>query len=106
MSKYQKKILRLKKIQIILIILCLVASAIYLYFITKPEVTKFTVDDECGPIGGTVSHSIDDDDSCSNACNAYCISMQKKYKKSSFKFELNACNTCTCYCQESREKFI
>ena len=100
MSKYKRNVKRLKTVQIVLVAVCILAFAVYGYFLFRPKITGYTVRDECGPIGGTVSHSIDDVDACTNACNAYCKSLDKEYFDSSFDEAFNECNSCKCQCQE------
>ena len=99
-GEYSHKITFLKNLQIILAVVCVVAIGIYIYFITRPIITAYSIEDECGPIGGTVSHPIDDEDTCSNACNAYCLSLKKSYDHSSFAYNLEkGCNNCDCFCK-------
>ncbi len=100
MSKYTKKIHKLQLIQTILIIICLIAIAVYFFFITRPVVTAYNITDECGPIGGTISHPIKDEDVCRNICNAYCRSIEKEIHDSYFELNGIGCNLCTCYCKE------
>ena len=100
MSKYTKKIHKLQLIQTILIIICVIALAIYFYFISRPVITSFNITDECGPIGGTISHPIKDEDVCRNICNAYCRSVDKEFHDSYFELSGIGCNLCTCYCKE------
>jgi hypothetical protein len=98
-KKYSQNVELMKKVQVFLLILCLAAVAAYLYFLFQPEITRFEIKDECGPISGTIMHSIKDTDSCSNAChNQYCTK-----GKQVLRTEFNAtlpCNTCICYCKE------
>jgi len=98
--RYSKKVKKLQNIQSTLIIICLLAIAVFFIFRFKPEITEYDVEDVCGPIGGAISHSIDDEDACRNACSAKCLSFEKEYHDSDF-FEntLEGCHTCTCYCK-------
>ena len=97
---YKSRINRLKRIQLVLVIVCVLAIAVYGFIITRPEITSYVVKDECGPIGGTISHPIDDEDACSNACRAYCLSLEKKFHDSDFKLRFDECNSCNCECEE------
>jgi hypothetical protein len=98
-KKYMHHVELMKKAQLILIIICVIAIAAYLYYIFQPKVTVFEIKDECGPISGSIMHSIKDEDSCTNACrNQYCTKGKQVLKA---KFELSLpCNTCMCYCRE------
>jgi len=99
---YKNKIRLLKNLQIVLIVVCLVALVAYFYFITKPTITAYSVADECGPIGGTISHPIDDEDSCTNVCRAYCLSLKKDYHDSKFTLNILECNDCKCFCKVAK----
>jgi hypothetical protein len=101
---YEDKVSKLKKIQFILIIICVIAFLAYVFFITRPEITAHVVRDECGPIGGTISHSIDDVDTCENACNAYCSSIGQNFHSVEFYMQGAECNTCDCFCKGERFK--
>ena len=81
-------------------VVCIFVIIGYLYYLTRPTITQNTLIDECGPIGGTISHSIDDDDSCSNMCRAYCKSTQKEFHDTDFTLKGVGCNDCECYCKE------
>jgi hypothetical protein len=98
-KKYNQSIELMKKVQILLIILCIAALTAYLYYILQPKITLFEIVDECGPISGSIMHSIKDLDTCSNACrNQYCTK-----GKQVFKTEFNVslpCNKCICYCRD------
>ena len=100
MSKYSNNVNRLKKLQVFLAAACLLALAVYGFVITRPTITSYVVKDECGPIGGTISHSIDDHDTCANACNAYCGSLDKEYYSSKFEENNIECHSCDCKCKE------
>lgn len=100
MSKYTKKIHKLQLIQVILIIICLIALGIYFFIMTRPVITEYNETDECVPIGGTISHSIKDEDECNNKCSAYCQSVDKEFHDSYFELKGLGCNLCTCYCKE------
>jgi len=100
MSRYKNKIKFLQTLQVVLIVACVLALAGFAIMVNKPKVSKYNVKDECGPIGGSISHSIDDIDACKNACKAYCQSMKKEFHDSSFEQNIEICNTCTCYCKD------
>ena len=99
-SSYDKRIKTLKYVQIILIVVLVSTFFYYFFKVTSPNVTGYVVKDECGPIGGRISHSINDNDGCSNACRAYCLSLQEVYSDSKFELKSEGCNTCNCFCQE------
>ncbi len=97
-KKYHENVEFLKRIQIALIVICVVALVAYLYFLFQPKITKFVISDECGPISGSIMHSIKDEDACSNSChNQYCTK-GKEFLKSEFTLSM-PCNTCICYCK-------
>ena len=100
MDRYHKKVRQMQKLQIILVIVCLIAGAVFIYFATRPNIIEYSVPDECGPIGGSVSHTLDDADACANACNAYCLSLKQTYATSAFEAVPGRCNDCRCYCEE------
>jgi len=100
MGNYSKKVKRLQQIQLVSILVLLIAFISVYMFINRPELTKYVVRDECGEIGGAVSHSIDDTDACVSACTAYCQSFQKEYHKSKFIESTLSCHTCDCTCSE------
>ncbi|MCM2325673.1 MAG: hypothetical protein NDI94_04365 [Candidatus Woesearchaeota archaeon] len=99
MSKYSDKVKKLQVLQMILVVVCLGLIVFFIISMLKPKIVKYEVKDECGPIGGSISHSIDDDDSCSNACSAYCLSLQKGFHESAFIASNRTCNTCDCFCK-------
>ncbi len=98
MSRYSEKIKKLQLVQSVLIIVCVIGMAIFFYYLLKPKITSYQIKDECGPIGGAISHSLDDEDSCTNACNAYCVSIEKRYHEGRFTQNLEGCNLCDCSC--------
>ena len=98
---YGKRIESLKRLQLALIFICVAGIFAYILFITKPEITAYAIKDECGPIGGSISHSIDDEDTCGNACSAYCLSMGEKFHKSAFEIKGLECNKCDCLCKKN-----
>ena len=100
MSTYRDQVNRLKKVQVALVIICIIIFAVYLYFVRKPSITGYIVKDECGPIGGTVSHPIDDVDTCMNKCRADCLSYGKEYHRSEFTIKDPDCNLCECFCKD------
>ncbi len=101
MSKYSKKVKKKQNIQLVLIAVLVLALAVWVYAITRPTVTEYTIRDECGPIGGAFSHTIDDADACVNACSAYCQSLELEYYDSEFSLaEGETCNSCACECKE------
>jgi hypothetical protein len=100
MSKYAKKVKRMKAIQAVLVLACLVLTAGYIYYLNRPVVVSYQLQDECVPIGGQISHSLDDEDICANACNAYCTSVKKTFKKVEFLARSGPeCNYCNCLCK-------
>ena len=92
-ASYRKRVNLLKNVQLILVILCIVMLLVYLYYITRPKLSSYDLKDECGPIGGSISHPLDDTDSCSNACLAYCTSIEKKLHDSKFELKDPQCNS-------------
>ena len=100
MSKYSKRVKKLKRMQLILVAACVVAFLIWIVIFTRPEISEYDLRDECGPIGGTISHSIDDEDACINFCNANCQSLDKEYHSSQFSLRTLECNSCKCFCKE------
>ena len=100
MSKYSKRVRKLERLQLILVAVCLIALIIWLIIFTRPKVSEYNIKDECGPIGGSISHSIDDEDSCVNVCNAYCQALIKEYHDSEFILSNTNCHSCKCYCKE------
>ncbi len=100
-KKYKEQINKLKHIQFGLFLVCIIILIGYIYFITRPKLTKYTLTDECGPIGGAVLHSISDIDYCDNICYSHCLSMEKGYYKTDFeKRDSPECNLCNCYCKD------
>jgi hypothetical protein len=98
-KKYKNRIKLLQSLQILLFIICILAFIFYLYKITRPEITLYIIKDECGPIGGSISHSIGDEDTCYNRCNADCISLKKEISSSQIILKQTECNICNCYCK-------
>jgi len=98
--RYSKKVKKMQKLQAVLIVVCIIAMAIFFIYKFKPELTEYDIRDECGPIGGAISHSIDDGDACKNACTARCLSFDKEYHSTDFlENNLEGCHTCTCFCK-------
>jgi hypothetical protein len=97
-KKYHDHVESLKKAQIVLAAICLVLLVFYIYYVTKPKITSYELKDECGPISGSVMHSINNQDSCSNACNAYCLSKKITFSDAEFTVVV-PCNTCMCRCK-------
>lgn len=100
MSKYSKNVKKMQLMQVALIAVCIVALVIWLIIFTRPKLVEYTVPDECGPIGGSISHSIDDSDACMNACSAYCQSLKQEYHDSAFEESTLECHSCVCECKE------
>lgn len=100
MNQYQSKVKKLQKLQFFLILICAVLIFGFVLYVNKPSITGFVVRDDCGPIGGTISHSIDDEDSCKNACVAYCQSLKQEYHDFDFVSSQTKCNSCDCLCKE------
>jgi|SaaInlStandDraft_4_1057021.scaffolds.fasta_scaffold53469_2 hypothetical protein len=100
MGKYQKKVNFLKRAQLVLIIVCVIAICTFFYLRFKPQITNYQIEDICGPIAGRLSHSINDVDQCRNACNAQCQSLDKEYYKSDYEAREIECNMCECFCKE------
>jgi hypothetical protein len=100
MASYKKRVKQLQNMQMILVIVCVIALLIYSYFMLRPKVTEYNVNDECGPIGGRISHTIAEDDMCRNACTANCVAWEKEYHDHEFIGNNETCNICTCYCKE------
>ena len=100
MDKYHKKVKLMQNLQIFLVVVCLIAAGIFMYIATRPNIIRYDLEDECGPIGGSVSHTLDDADACQNACNAYCLSLKHTYETSVFTLAEGGCNKCECYCEE------
>jgi hypothetical protein len=100
MDRYHTRVRLMQNLQTLGIVILLIAGAVFLYIATRPEIIRYDIPDECGPIGGSISHTLDDADSCQNACNAYCLSLKHTYETSRFELVENACNTCECYCEE------
>jgi hypothetical protein len=99
-SESTKSVERMKLIQIVLIVLCVIIFIAYIFFITRPKLTQYTITDDCGPIGGQVSHTVGNTDTCSNKCTAHCLSLKKEYHDSSFEArEGPICNLCVCNCK-------
>ena len=98
MSSYSERIKRLKMIQAALIVVLIVMVIGYVYYVNRPAITVYERDDQCGPIGGIVSHEIDNADSCANACTATCLSRDTEFHDSAFELRDPECNDCTCYC--------
>ena len=96
---FQKHVKRLILLQTILIAVLLLALSyvIYTKFFVKEIKVEFAKD-ECGPIGGRISHSIKNEGECDNMCHAICTSKQLDVKESIFDFKTQPCYTCECHC--------
>ncbi|MFH1638389.1 MAG: hypothetical protein ABIB71_08240 [Candidatus Woesearchaeota archaeon] len=68
--------------------------------IFSSDMEEYGLKDQCGPIMGSILHTIDDEGSCIQKCKINCLSKDKEYGKVEFKKEVDACNICTCYCKE------
>jgi len=100
-NNYRKRIQGQKNLQLVLIGICLLLIAVYLFYITRPKITRYAIRDECTAVGGNIFHFIKDEDNCANACRAHCSSLDKQFDKSDFAAGgLNCTNTCSCYCQD------
>ncbi|MBT3464834.1 hypothetical protein HN451_07610, partial [archaeon] len=96
---FKKHVKKLIYIQTFLIVVLLVALAYFSYqkfFIN--EITIEYAKDECGPIGGRISHSLKNEGECDNMCHAICSSKDKELKESLFDFKTTPCYTCECHC--------
>ena len=101
---YKKSVRRRQMVQLVLVIVCIAAISAYFLFVTRPVITGHAVRDECGPIGGTISHSINDKDECINVCRAYCLSLKDEYYDVNFELLNEKCNSCECFCKKERFK--
>lgn len=100
-EKYRKHIKNLQNLQTVLVLFCIVASLAYIFIVTRPKVVLYNYADECGlmPGGSGVSHTLKNEDTCSNACYSYCISKDYKFQKAVFEVrEGPQCNLCECHC--------
>ncbi|MEM4397355.1 MAG: hypothetical protein QW757_01870 [Candidatus Woesearchaeota archaeon] len=98
---YENSIKNKKRIQIALIILCVLIFITYVFFVfLKHRIISFDYIDECGimPGGNGLTHTIASEDMCNNACYSYCQSKEKNLLNYEFKEELNKCNSCRCKC--------
>ncbi|MBN2422092.1 hypothetical protein JXB41_02605 [Candidatus Woesearchaeota archaeon] len=101
LTKYQKKIKNKLFIQTVLILICVLSLIYFIYQRFRPEITELQLNDECGPIGNTISHSIATEESCINACNSACKSFKIRYHDCEFIYNREiTCNNCTCYCKK------
>ncbi|MFH2020656.1 MAG: hypothetical protein ABIJ34_04530 [archaeon] len=100
MKKYEQQIKMLKRLQLALLAVCVIGAGIILFLNTRPELSSYLVKDDCGPIGGAISHSIDDEDSCMNGCTANCLSLKQTYYDSKFDLSSLGCNSCNCTCKQ------
>lgn len=99
-GRYSKDIKKRILFQNIMIGVCLVAVFVFLYLRLKPVLITYALKDECGPIGGTVSHTIDEEGGCQNACRSACESYGHTYYSSKFEFVAVGCHNCTCVCRK------
>ena len=87
-----------QRLQVVLLGVCILALFLYVLFVTRPKITVYVIKDECGPIGGIISHPINDGDSCNNICRAQCLSWEQEFHSSEFIVN-EPCNTCKCDCK-------
>ncbi len=98
-KKYKRKVKNRILLQNLLIVICLVAIAVYLYIKLRPEHIVLQAVDECGPMSGNmISHTINDEGECANACRATCLSYEYDFRDSEFTMKGLECNECTCTC--------
>ncbi|MFH0874689.1 MAG: hypothetical protein V1859_02040 [archaeon] len=101
LKNYKNNIKNRIFIQNLLIFICIAAIAALLFFQLRPKVVVVSNRDECGPIGNTISHTINSEDTCINSCRSACKSYKYEYFKSKFIYNKEmVCNNCTCYCTE------
>ena len=100
MTNSKARIQKKMHIQAALLVICFVCLGVFAYLRFRPNVTGFVIADECGPIGNSVSHSIDDIGQCENICKVNCEGEQKTYHHSVFKLGGLGCNECACFCRE------
>lgn len=103
-DSYKKSVEKLRIIQIVLVLVCIIALIFYVYHITKPKILPpYNYPDECGlmPGGNGVTHPIGSEDVCKNACFSLCVSKDYTLSKAVFQArEGPICNLCECYCKE------
>lgn len=63
------------------------------------KVEQRNVTDICTVLGGRLIHSIKNEESCGNICEAECESIEGVLDKSEFIAGVNSCNQCSCYCR-------
>ncbi len=98
-KRYDKSINSRILLQNILIIICIAAHVFLVSRQFRREKVVIPLKDECGPIGQTISHSIDNDEACQNNCYAACTSMDHTYSGHEYIYNNEiACNNCTCVC--------
>ena len=100
MASYKQRVDTLKRVQLVLIVICIIAIIGFAFWINKPTITGYAIVDECGPIGGRISHLIDNEDACKNACRAQCLSLDKEYESHDFTENPGVCHECECKCKE------
>jgi len=102
MKKKKKKLKRIIALLIILIvgllILLIINFKIWKY-LSKKEITKIEIVDECSLMFENILHNIKDSAGCENSCRSKCYIIKKEYYNSEFLSKNNSCNECTCYCK-------
>jgi hypothetical protein len=63
------------------------------------EVSKFSIDDECSIIYGSLIHNIRDEGDCKIKCANNCEIRELGFYDSEFISQNNSCHTCDCYCE-------
>jgi len=67
-------------------------------FENKGEVQKFSIDDECSLIMGSILHNIRDGGECKIKCANNCEIREMTFHDSEFFLQNASCHTCDCYC--------
>ena len=86
-----------RKLLVICILAAVLIALISVVFFFRANVS-FQIEDKCGKFVNLFTHTIPDSNSCRTRCVAQCNSLDHSYKKSDFTGNINACNSCICYC--------
>ncbi len=78
----------------------LMILSVLVFMKLQPATEWITIEDSCGPVGNTISHTISSEDQCENSCVAACLSFGKEFVDRKFEYNQEVrCNSCECLCR-------
>jgi hypothetical protein len=90
---------KLQGVCLFVVLLALAASLLSGCSQRKTIEKVYSIKDECGPIQGSIFHSIENNDTCRIRCRNTCESLDKEFVSIRFVDKGIYCHECNCTCR-------